>query len=130
MRTRRRRRRQRAASLSRAALRADCNADEDKEQFEYQLRISPLHNVPSDKPLPSLLVLTSDHDDRVVPGPHSFKFVAEVQHTAGPHTDKPLLMRLERKGGHGAGLPLRKQLEATADALVFVANAIGIEWQD
>ena len=48
-----------------------CNADEDLEQFEYQLKLSPLHNVPKDKPLPALLVLTSDHDDRVCPQPHS-----------------------------------------------------------
>jgi prolyl oligopeptidase PreP (S9A serine peptidase family) len=31
----------------------------------------------------------------------------------------PLLLRVELKGGHGAGLPLEKALKQTADALTF-----------
>lgn len=94
------------------------DADADETQFKYMLAYSPLHNVPKNVQLPALLVMTADHDDRVSPL-HSFKFMAEVQHVAGGTNKAPLLMRLERRAGHGAGLPLHKQLASTADWMVF-----------
>lgn len=40
-------------------------------------------------------------DDRVVPM-HSFKMTATLQHTS-PHNPHPLLLRVEKKAGHGVG---------------------------
>ena len=48
---------------------------------EYLIKYSPLHTI---KPVkyPAMLVIAGDHDDRVVPL-HTYKFVAELQNTAG-----------------------------------------------
>lgn len=71
-------------------------------------RYSPLHNVdPAKAPYPPTMLLTADHDDRVVPL-HSFKHIAELQHQL-PTNPNPLLIRIDTKSGHGAG-KVRTQL--------------------
>lgn len=52
-----------------------------------------------------------DHDDRVCPL-HSFKYIAELQHTIGSRPgEKPLLIRIDRNSGHGGGKPTAKVLK-------------------
>ena len=67
---------------------------------------------------PPTLIATADHDDRVVPG-HSFKFAETMQaDQAGPAA---VLIRIETKAGHGAGKPISKIIDETADEWAFVA---------
>jgi prolyl oligopeptidase len=95
------------------------NADDFKTLYAY----SPLHNLKPGTKYPPTLISTSDHDDRVVPG-HSFKFAATMQaDQAGP---APVLIRVETKAGHGAGKPISKRIDETADAFSFVANNLNI----
>jgi prolyl oligopeptidase len=90
-------------------------ADQSKEMFDYLLGYSPVHNVKS-KEYPATLVTTADHDDRVVPA-HSFKFIAALQ--AG-HTGKnPVLIRIDKSAGHGAGTPTGKVIDEVADKFSF-----------
>eukprot|EP00735_Rhodelphis_limneticus_P008982 TRINITY_DN2440_c0_g1::TRINITY_DN2440_c0_g1_i2::g.8868::m.8868 TRINITY_DN2440_c0_g1::TRINITY_DN2440_c0_g1_i2::g.8868 ORF type:complete len:735 (+),score=192.16,sp/P48147/PPCE_HUMAN/48.95/0.0,Peptidase_S9_N/PF02897.10/6.8e-113,Peptidase_S9/PF00326.16/7.2e-72,Abhydrolase_5/PF12695.2/0.00033,Abhydrolase_3/PF07859.8/0.001,Esterase/PF00756.15/0.0016,Abhydrolase_1/PF00561.15/0.004,Peptidase_S15/PF02129.13/0.004,AXE1/PF05448.7/0.0096,Abhydrolase_6/PF12697.2/0.015,DLH/PF01738.13/0.033,BAAT_C/PF08840.6/0 len=106
-------------------------ADADKDQFEYLLKYSPLHSIPTDRNYPATLITTADHDDRVVPL-HSFKFAAKLQEVAR-HNDaqtNPLLIRIECKAGHGAGKPTAKIIEETADIYAFIARCLGMQWQD
>ncbi|KAF9579797.1 hypothetical protein BGW38_003802 [Lunasporangiospora selenospora] len=103
--------------------------DDNKEDFLNLHKYSPLHNINTDKPYPPLALFTSSHDDRVVPL-HSFKYIAELQHKAGPLTSNPLVIRVETKAGHGAGKPISKRIAETTDKFSFIASSIGAEWRD
>jgi prolyl oligopeptidase len=67
------------------------------------------------------LLLTGDHDDRVVPG-HSFKFAAALQAAQGG--DAPILIRVETSTGHGAGKPTTKLIAESTDMLAFLEKVL------
>ncbi len=90
-----------------------------KEQFQNLLAYSPYQNVKTDTRYPPTLILTSDHDDRVFPA-HSFKFAAAMQ--AAQAGDAPVLLRIESKAGHGAGIPLMKSINEYADIYAFLVK--------
>jgi prolyl oligopeptidase len=71
-------------------------------------------------PYPPTLTITADHDDRVVPG-HSFKYAAAMQ-AANRDNPNPQLIRIEERGGHGAGKPTAKKIDEVADVLAFLAH--------
>jgi len=89
----------------------------DPDDFQVLLRYSPLHNIKPGVSYPATLVLTGDHDDRVVPA-HSFKYAATLQNAQGG--DAPILIRIETAAGHGAGKPTSKIIDETADVLAFL----------
>ena len=98
-------------------------AEDSEEMFNYLLGYSPVHNVNEGTAYPATFVTTGDHDDRVVPA-HSFKFIAELQEKqAGAN---PVLIRIETDGGHGAGTPVSKILDAYADEMSFTLFNMGI----
>ena len=90
---------------------------------QFLLAYSPYHNVKAGVDYPPTLILTGDHDDRVFPA-HSFKFAAAMQH-ADPH-GRPILIRIDLRAGHGAGKPLAKQIDETADIYAFLRYAMGL----
>lgn len=86
---------------------------EDPEQFDYQLGISPVHNVQK-RVYPTTLLLCASHDDRVVAA-HSNKMIATLQHVNSQNPN-PLLLRVDLKAGHGAGKSIAKRIEEAADS--------------
>lgn len=92
-------------------------SSDNKEQFDYLYKYSPLHNIRDGVHYPATLITTGDHDDRVVPA-HSFKFAAQMQHSQAG--DKPILIRIETNAGHGAGKPTAKRIEEAADTYAFL----------
>ncbi|MFN2565797.1 MAG: prolyl oligopeptidase family protein [Gemmatimonadaceae bacterium] len=98
---------------------AEYGSPDDPAAFRYLMAYSPLHNIKPGTCYPATLVTAADHDDRVVPG-HSFKFAAALQAAQG--CDRPALIRIETKAGHGAGKPTSKQIEEAADRLAFLAR--------
>lgn len=95
---------------------------DSKEMFDALYAYSPLHNIKPGVNYPATLILTSDHDDRVVPA-HSFKFAAALQEADGGKN--PILIRIETKAGHGRGKPLDKQLDEAADLYAFLLHFCG-----
>ncbi|XP_071854374.1 prolyl endopeptidase-like [Apostichopus japonicus] len=111
----------------------DFGCSDKKEDFENLKKYSPLHNiqVPETGEYPSTLLLTADHDDRVVPL-HSLKFIANLQHIVGRSAQqtRPLLIRVDTKAGHGAGKPTTKVIEECADIYAFIAENMNLTWRD
>ena len=99
-------------------------SEDSPEMFSYLKDYSPLHNLKSETRYPSTMVVTADHDDRVVPA-HSYKFAAELQRAhAG---DNPVLIRIETRAGHGGGTPMSKRIEQGADLYAFLVRTLGME---
>jgi len=92
-------------------------SDTDKENFDNLYAYSPLHNVKKSVEYPATMVVTGDHDDRVVPA-HSMKFISELQ--AKHKGDNPVFVRVDVNAGHGAGKPTEKVIEEWADVWSFV----------
>ena len=98
-------------------------AEDSKEMFEYLKSYSPVHNVKKGACYPSTMIITSDHDDRVVPA-HSFKFGAELQEKQS--CPNPILIRIEMNAGHGAGRSTDQVINENADLLSFGFYEMGI----
>lgn len=99
-------------------------SEQSEEMFQYLLGYSPVHNVKEGVQYPATLVTTADHDDRVVPA-HSYKFIAELQDKH--QGENPVLIRIDVNAGHGAGMPLSKQIDLTTDVYAFTLFSMGIE---
>lgn len=102
---------------------SDYGSSDNADEFAALYAYSPLHNLKDGVAYPATLVMTGDHDDRVVPA-HSFKFAAELQRT---HKGaNPVLIRIEQKAGHGAGKPTAKVIEESADKWGFLTRVLEI----
>ncbi|XP_042477460.1 prolyl endopeptidase-like [Macadamia integrifolia] len=120
----------------------DYGCSEKKEEFHWLVKYSPLHNVgrPWEKlhektcQYPATMLLTADHDDRVVPL-HSLKLLATMQYILctslenSPQTN-PIVGRIDCKAGHGAGRPTKKLIDEAADRYSFMAKMLGVSWMD
>ena len=102
---------------------SDYGSAEDPEQFRTLYAYSPLHNV-RPTAYPPTLILTGDHDDRVMPA-HSYKFAATLQ--TAQQGDAPVLIRIQTKAGHGMGRPTQVLIQERADIWAFLVRALGME---
>jgi len=92
------------------------------DEFRALHAYSPYHQLKSGVNYPSIMVMTADHDDRVVPA-HSFKYAAQLQHVYSG--TRPMLLRVETNSGHGA-VNRQTNIKGTADKFCFMLYEMGV----
>jgi prolyl oligopeptidase len=101
----------------------DYGTPQDPEDFKALYAYSPVHNVHPGTKYPATLIITGDHDTRVMPM-HSFKFAASLQAAqAGP---APVLLFLERASGHGGGRTTSQAIEQSATVYAFLIRNLAM----
>ncbi|MDZ4753955.1 MAG: prolyl oligopeptidase family serine peptidase [Phycisphaerae bacterium] len=105
----------------------DYGSSDNADDFKVLHSFSPYHNIKKGVCYPPTLITTGDHDDRVYPA-HSFKFAAAMQAAQAevPHCGNPILIRIEKRAGHGAGKPTSKRIEEATDVYAFLAATLGM----
>jgi prolyl oligopeptidase len=101
---------------------SDYGSPDDPEMFPHLHAYSPYHNI-EEAAYPAVMITTADHDDRVVPG-HSFKYAARLQ--AANTGQKPILIRIQTKAGHGGGKPTAMVIQEQADRWAFLIENLGM----
>lgn len=97
----------------------------DPEQFRALYAYSPYHHVTTGTRYPAILVMIGATDGRVNPM-HSRKMTAAPQAASG--SDRPILLRTDRKSGHGQGSSLATRIEEQTDLLSFLFGQLGMRW--
>ena len=106
------------------AWKSDYGDPQNIADFKVMYAYSPYHNAKPGTKYPPTLVTTADHDDRVFPA-HSFKYTAAMQYAQ--KGDAPVLIRIQTRGGHGAGLPTALAIEQQADIYGFLIKSLKMQ---
>jgi prolyl oligopeptidase len=101
---------------------------DDPRQFDWLYAYSPYHHVKPGQQYPAILFMTGDTDTRVDPM-HAMKMAALMQAEAknGSSKERPILLRIDFKAGHGQGKPVAKQIEESTDMYSFLFWQLGIK---
>ncbi|MBV8784069.1 MAG: S9 family peptidase [Gammaproteobacteria bacterium] len=105
-----------------AGWEGDYGSPQDPEQFAALYAYSPVHNVHPGVHYPPTLIITGDHDTRVMPM-HSFKFTAALQAAqAGP---APILLAVDIASGHSGGETVSQAILQKSDTYTFFLRNLG-----
>jgi prolyl oligopeptidase len=103
-------------------------SSDDPKQFKWLYAYSPYHHVKEGGEYPAIFFMTADSDSRVDPM-HAKKMAALMQAEAanGQSRERPILLRVDTKAGHGAGKPIAKEIEDWTDIYSFVFWQLGMK---
>jgi prolyl oligopeptidase len=101
-------------------------SSDEPEQFEYLHAYSPYHHVKQGSHYPAVLFMTAESDTRVDPM-HAVKMAALLQAQAANGPDRPILLRVDSKAGHGVGKPITKLVDDAVDVWSFMFWQLGVE---
>ncbi|KAL0391860.1 UNVERIFIED_CONTAM: Prolyl endopeptidase [Sesamum radiatum] len=91
---------------------SDFGCSDKEEEFHWLIKYSPLHNVRG----PGTNLLTMQ-----------YVLCSSLERT--PQTN-PIVVRIEHKAGHGAGMPTQKMINEAADRYSFMAKMVDAFWID
>jgi prolyl oligopeptidase len=100
-------------------------SSDDPKQFEYLYAYSPYHHVKPGTDYPAVLFMTAESDTRVDPM-HAVKMAALLQAQAGNSPERPVLLRVDAKAGHGVGKPITKLVDDAVDVWSFLFWQLGM----
>ena len=107
-----------------AGWEGDYGSPQNPADFKALYAYSPYHNVRPGTRYPPSLIITGDHDTRVMPA-HSFKFAAALQAAQAGHA--PILLRVQLSAGHGGGPTTTQFINERADAYAFLLDSLGMK---
>lgn len=93
----------------------------DSSSFKKLLAYSPYQNIEDNINYPSMLVITSENDDRVPPL-NSFKFVARLQNRVSQVN--PVFLKTEMNAGHNGASTLFNSVQSKAYIYGFIMNEL------
>ena len=97
----------------------------NKADFDFNIEISPYHQLKEGECYSPTLVTTARRDDRVVPS-HSYKFVARIQEFQG--CNNPVMLLDTVRAGHGSGggaaMPKWKRIELFSSEQAFALKHV------
>ncbi len=96
---------------------------DDSEEFKWVYAYSPYHNVVDGVDYPATLITTAEFDNRVDTA-HSYKMIARMQ--AATSGTRPIMVRVERQAGHGAGKPLGMKIKHQSEDWAFLMWQLGM----
>lgn len=110
---------------------SDFGSTSNRMHFMNLYKLSPLHNIPVNcEKYPNTLILTADHDDRVLPL-HSYKLAAHLQDKLGKRlSETPLLLRIDYGTGHCSGKPVSKEIDEITDIYSFIQKSLNVKFYD
>ncbi len=101
-------------------------SSDDPQQFEYLRAYSPYHQVKTGTQYPAVLFMTAESDTRVDPM-HAVKMAALLQAEAANGPERPILLRVDTKAGHGVGKPIVKLVDDAVDVWSFLFWQLGVK---
>jgi prolyl oligopeptidase len=101
-------------------------SSDDPQQFEYLHAYSPYHHVKAGTVYPAVLFMTAESDTRVDPM-HAVKMAALLQAQAANGPERPILLRVDAKAGHGVGKPITKLVDDAVDVWSFLFWQLGVK---
>ena len=99
---------------------------QNPDHYEFLKKYSPYQNVKPGTSYPAVLFTAGENDTRVHPL-HARKMAARMQHATGSDPDaEPILLWVDREGGHGQGKPLHLRIRDVADQRIFMMWQLGM----
>ncbi len=96
------------------------------EHFEWLREYSPYHNIINGRDYPAAIFTAGENDTRVHPL-HARKMAAALQAAAtNDMSEDPILLWVDRDGGHGQGKPLKNRVRESADLWSFLMWQTGM----